>query len=238
MSLPVSMSWLLPLPEPHAEVRVWRASLDLPDELLGQLRPCLSEDERTRAERFYFERDQGRFVVARATLRSALGSHLGIEPAAVGFVYGPHGKPSLAPPLDQTDWRFNVSHSGGTALIALAQGCEVGVDVEQIRAVPDAEKIAERCFSRRERATMATQPAAGRDKAFLRCWTRKEAYLKGTGFGITEPLQRIEIIPASDQDSIRCEVFEASRRRRDWAVYDVDAGERLIAALAICEGSP
>jgi 4'-phosphopantetheinyl transferase len=233
LSTAMSMSVVPLLGQEQPEARLWLASLDLADEQVAPLWDYLSQDERERAERFHFERDRNRFVVARAALRHILAAQLTIEPTAIGFAYGPHGKPLVAPPLDASDLRFNVSHSAGTALIALAHGYEVGVDVEQLRTVPEATTIARRYFSRRERAPMEASKGAERDRAFMRCWTRKEAYLKGIGLGLSERLTQIEIIPTVGECVVACEVVHASRRRLDWIVHDVDVGDDLIAALAI-----
>jgi 4'-phosphopantetheinyl transferase len=171
------------------EVHVWAARLDLP--LPPGRLALLSEDERARAARFHFERDRRRFVAARALLRELVGSYLATDPAAVRFIHGPRGKPALAAPADEL--RFNVSHSDEIALLAFARGCELGLDVERERELPEADEIASRYFSPAERVALGRLPADERARAFFRCWTRKEAFIKATGDGLSRPLDSFDV---------------------------------------------
>jgi 4'-phosphopantetheinyl transferase len=168
------------------------ASLDVAAEPLAAL---LSADEMQRAGRFAFERDRRRFIVARGRLRQLLGERLGIRPEKVNFTYSPAGKPSLAPGYAR-DLRFNVSHCGGVAAYAFAEAREIGVDVEREREIEDAEAIAERCFSPAERD-------ACRARGFLYCWTRKEAFVKALGSGLSSPLPALDVSAAPPGWSVR-----------------------------------
>ena len=159
---------------------IWLADLDAADsgdEALG----ILSEDERVRAKRFVFDVHRRRFIACRAWLRAQLAGRLGCPAASLRFEYGPVGKPALAGggPL-----RFNVSHSDRYALLALADGVEIGVDIERLRPLSDMNALAERVFSAAERAALAAVAADGRVDAFFAGWTRKEAYIKARGEGI------------------------------------------------------
>src|SRR5688572_19960111 len=140
------------------------ASLDIEAEPLAGL---LSPDERQRAARFVFERDRRRYTVARARLRQLLGERLGAAPESLQLVYNHHGKPALARRPRQRDLRFNVSHCGAVAAYAFAEGREVGVDVEEVRVLPDADEVAMRFFSHRERATYLGLPAGERPQGFF-----------------------------------------------------------------------
>jgi 4'-phosphopantetheinyl transferase len=148
------------------------ARLDVDPAALPPLAMLLSADEVARAERFRLERDRRRFVVARATLRRLLGERLSRDPQGLRFVYGPHGKPAL----EAAELRFNLSHSGELALYAFSAGRDVGIDVEAVRAVPEAERIAREWFPE----------ADYRRFGFLGCWTRKEALAKALGRGIAD----------------------------------------------------
>jgi len=159
---------------------IWLADLDAADsgdDALG----ILSEDERARAGRFVFDVHRRRFIVCRAWLRARLAERLGCGAASLRFEYGPVGKPALAggEPL-----RFNVSHSDRYALLAMAEGAEIGVDIERLRPLSDMNALAERVFSAAERAALAAVAADRREEAFFAGWTRKEAYLKARGEGI------------------------------------------------------
>jgi 4'-phosphopantetheinyl transferase len=146
----------------------------------------LSSDERQRVERLKVPEAATNFLLIRALLRRCLGSRLGLDPATLVFRYGPHGKPFLAGP--GAGLSFNVSHSGGIAAFAFAEGRDLGVDVERIRAV-DADSLAERYFSAPEAILYRVQIPEKREAAFFHFWTAKEAYLKARGVGMTEGLK-------------------------------------------------
>lgn len=173
-----------------AGVDVWDVALDAPHPGAERL---LDAAERARAARFVFERDRRRFVAGRAALRAVLGGYLGRDPAALAFALGPHGKPALpgGPP-------FSFSNSHGRALCAVGLDREVGVDLEAVREVPDAEGIARSVFTAEERA--AWRSAGGGSAAFLRLWTHKEAALKALGLGLgaldggPPPAQPLEVL--------------------------------------------
>jgi 4'-phosphopantetheinyl transferase len=183
------------------------ASLDIDAEPLAGL---LSADERHRAGRFAFARERRRYIVARARLRQLLGERLGAAPESLQFVYKPHGKPALARCPGQRDLRFNVSHCGEVAAYAFAEGREVGVDVEREREIEDAEAIAERCFSPAERD-------ACRVLGFLYCWTRKEAFVKALGSGLSSPLPELDVSGAP----------------QGWSVQSFVPGPGLVGAVAV-----
>lgn len=159
----------------------------------GALARSLSAPERERAGRFRFERDRRRFIVARARLRELLGARLGVPPAAVELACGSNGKPALARRGAHAHWRFNVSHCDDVAVYAFSRSREVGIDVEAIRPLPAADAIAAQFFSPRESA--AYRAAAPRDRplAFFRCWTRKEAFLKALGVGLSVRLDELDV---------------------------------------------
>src|SRR5262245_39260742 len=175
---------------PDDEVHVWRVGLDWPAASVAELKGVLSSDERARADRFHFEIDHRRHVVGRGVLRLVLARCLGTAPHALRFDTGARGKPNLAAGFARARLQFNVSHSGELALVALTVGRAVGVDVEWIRHDLDVEAIAERYFSARENAALATLAADARRDAFYACWTRKEAYIKAVGDGLALPLDQ------------------------------------------------
>ncbi len=146
----------------------------------------LSADEEQRAAQFQHEPARRRFVAARVGLRRILSVYLACPPASLVFEYSARGKPSLATrPPNLAELRFNLAHSGDLAIVAIALGCEVGVDVEQLRIVNNLERMAQRYFHPQEVVDLLSRPAAARAAAFLQCWTCKEAVLKAAGSGIT-----------------------------------------------------
>jgi 4'-phosphopantetheinyl transferase len=175
-----------------AHVQVWKCWLgeDLDVEPLCAL---LSPDELERAARFVFTRDRRRFIAARAALRSILGERLGEAPSRLRFDYGPQGKPALASAWQESGIQFNLAHSGDWALVALACNKRVGVDLEQIRPLVEGREIARRHFSPRETADLWSLPLELQEEAFFRCWTRKEAYLKALGCGLSLALDAFDV---------------------------------------------
>ena len=151
----------------------------------------LSPDERERADRFVFARDRDRFVAGRAFLRLLLAQYLGCEPRALRFRYGPNGKPALAD--ERSDLHFNLAHSGALAVCALARGSELGVDLERLRPIRDAEGVVRSAFSPREVARLESLPETARLRAFYEGWTRKEAFLKALGHGLARPLDSFDV---------------------------------------------
>jgi 4'-phosphopantetheinyl transferase len=171
------------------EVHVWRADLDAAAAVVERLRPLLALDERDRADRFHFERDRSRYIVGRGTLRILLGRYLSIAPERVRFAYGPNQKPRLA---GGGPW-FNLSHSGPIALLAFTTAGEIGIDIELAAADFSRERIAERFFSPAEVAVLRSLPQAAQPLAFLTCWTRKEAFIKARGDGLSLPLDSFDV---------------------------------------------
>ncbi|HZP35808.1 MAG TPA: 4'-phosphopantetheinyl transferase superfamily protein [Methylomirabilota bacterium] len=182
-----------PAPPADDEAWVWLAPLDVEAAALDGLVAALSPEERARAARFHFRRDAMRWMVARGTLRAILGAYLDTDPAAIAFTYGPRGKPALAAEGVRTPPQFSVSHAADLAAVAVAAQAPVGVDVEQVRPLHDLEQIAARTFSARECRALRDLPPAQRAAGFFNCWTRKEAYIKGLGEGLSYPLDRFSV---------------------------------------------
>jgi 4'-phosphopantetheinyl transferase len=175
------------------EVHLWRAFLDTDDVSLQLAQAALSADERMRASRFVFPRDQNRFIVSRWILRSLIGRYTRRSPASVEFTYEPLGKPRLCSGNSDPPLRFNVSHSQGLAVYAFSRTREIGVDVEAIRSDISGDEIAEQFFSSRELAELRSLTPEERDQAFFLCWTRKEAYVKASGTGLLIPLDSFDV---------------------------------------------
>jgi len=215
------------------EVHVWRATLDqTPSQHLSFLHN-LSADEATRAERFHFEKDREHFIVARGVLRAILGGYLNRSPKSLSFCYGAKGKPALGGEFDGDAIRFNVSHSHGLALYAVTRGRDVGVDLERIRSDVAVAEIAERFFSRREVAMLRTLPTEVQREAFFRCWTRKEAYIKALGEGLSLPLDQFDVSLAPGEPAellcTRPDPSEASR----WSLREIVPAPGYVGAIAL-----
>ena len=215
------------------EVHVWRAPLDVPELHVRSLWYLLTGDECQRAERYVFEKDQRHFVVARGLLRVLLGRYLGQDPQHLRFTYGPHGKPALATDMGGDTLRFNVSHSYGLALYAMTRGREIGVDVERIRPEVAQETIAEHFFSPREVTILRALPMLLQAPAFFACWTRKEAYIKARGKGLSVPLNSfsVSLIPGKPAEllDVQSDPEESSR----WSFLELVPDSHYVGALAV-----
>ena len=214
-------------------VEVISVGLDAERAAPGELAQCLSDAERLRASRFVFDRDRRRFIAGRARLRHLLASRLGVQPDAVELVYGPHGKPGLSRRFADADLRFNVSHSEDVAVYAFSRGCEIGVDVEVVRALSDADDIAARFFSRREcEAYLALGP---RDKpvGFFNCWTRKEAFIKAIGDGLYHPLDCFDVSLAPSEPARILRVGDTPGEECAWRVESFVPVPGFVAAVVI-----
>jgi 4'-phosphopantetheinyl transferase len=218
---------------PQDEVHVWRARLDWPSEYIARLWQALSSDERERADRFYFPTDRTRHVIGRALSRLLLGHCLGITADKVRFQYGGRGKPSLATDLRQTSLNFNVSHSGDFVLVALAYRRNLGIDIERICANIEADGIANRVFSASERLSLAALPAGMRHDAFFACWTRKEAYVKGRGDGLSLAMDEFDVAFLPGQEPRLVETRHDPAEAGRWTLRDLEAGPNYRAALAV-----
>jgi 4'-phosphopantetheinyl transferase len=220
----------------NGEVHVWRTSLDQQAAHVSRLVTTLAHDERARAERFHFHRDRDRFIVARGTLRAILGGYLGIEPAALRFSYSDHGKPSLST-AHRTMLRFNISHSNELALFAITEMRELGVDLEWIRHDVADDRIAERFFSAEEVGVLRALPKEIQSEAFFNCWTRKEAYIKAIGEGLSMPLSRFVVSLAPGEPAA---LLSANGSNKDtevsrWSFRDLNLGKGYKGAV-IAEG--
>lgn len=214
------------------EVHVWRADLRPAPEETERLSRLLSADETDRANRFHFARDRERFVAARAALRQILGLYLRVAPGDLRFRYGEFGKPSLAEERATLDLRFNLAHSHDLALCAVAARREVGVDVEFMRAELTGEDIARRYFSPREVRELEGLPAELRVEGFFNCWTRKEAYIKARGEGLSFPLHGFAVSLRPGEPAALLEVAGEPREVSRWSLRDLEPGAGYAAAVA------
>jgi 4'-phosphopantetheinyl transferase len=191
----------------QGEVHLHLMSLGQPASVVEELARTLSPDEQERAARFHFDRDRRRFIVARGLLRRFIGRYLGMPGDTIRFAYGSSGKPYLQVGTGRAKLEFSLSHSGDWALSGFARGRGIGVDLEEIRAMPDYRELAEANFAPAEVRSLLELPEEQRIDGFFTCWTRKEAYVKALGLGLSldlstfvlsvEPGEGVEIVPAN-----------------------------------------
>lgn len=194
----------------------------------------LSAEEHERARRFHFDRDRNRFTGCRSWLRMVLGEYLGLDPATVRFEYGQQGKPSVARDQNAIRLQFNLAHSGDFGLLAVAIGRRVGVDLEQIDRLRDQIQIAERYFSPREAQDLRALPVALQREGFAACWTRKEAFIKALGLGLSLPLSAFSVA-VNPHELPTLHELPADQQDMGWWVQDLPAPDGYRAAL-VTEG--
>jgi len=219
------------------EVHVWVASLNQHEEEIAAFRALLNADELVRADRFTFAKGRRQFTVARGLLRMLLGQYLDTDPTQIEFNYNSYGKPGLAGDRAEQGLQFNLSHSGELVLYALAHGREVGIDVETIRPDFAADAIAARFFAPAERDALKALDPNVRIQAFFDCWTRKEAFIKARGKGLSIGLDTFEVSvdPASRAALLvtHDDPDEATR----WALHALAPGPGYAGALAVAGGA-
>ncbi|HEY2988587.1 MAG TPA: 4'-phosphopantetheinyl transferase superfamily protein [Candidatus Binatia bacterium] len=214
------------------EVHVWRAQLDIASSRVQNRSRLLSVDERERAQRFHFDRDRNNFITARAFLRILMGRYLRTEPSEVKFDYGSNGKPFLAT-AESTAVRFNLSHSKDLALYAVADGREIGIDVECISERVEVDSIAERFFSPPEVAAFRALPGELKRQAFFACWTRKEAYIKARGEGLSMPLDQFSVSLSPGEAAVLREVRWDPEEVSRWSLSALPLDPHYVGAVAV-----
>jgi 4'-phosphopantetheinyl transferase len=220
---------------PPNEVHVWRATLHQPQEAIAVGMRILSVDERARAEKFHFEADKRRHIIGRGMARTLIGHCLHRPPDGLKFAYNGFGKPSLAPDTGPSI-EFNISHSGELVLVALAYGRTLGVDVESMQREMATGEIATRFFSPNECRVLSSLPADAQCAAFFACWTRKEAYLKARGDGLSLPLDQFDVAFLPGEKPRLLETRHDPAEAGRWTMCALEPGHGCAAALAV-EGS-
>lgn len=213
------------------EIHVWSFGLDRTPEEMAQLAAVLSPGERARAASFHFPRDRARFEVARTRLRERLAECLLCGAADLRFGAGVHGKPTMEFPAPGAV-RFNLSHSHDRALLAIARGCELGIDLEQRRPDVDCEGIVDSHFSPTEKAAWSALPETRQAEAFFHGWVRKEAYVKARGEGLMRDGARYSVAITRPEAATLIEDTLAPGAERQWTIDPVPAPVGFVAAVA------
>lgn len=213
----------------ESEVHIYSASLQCPPEKVQALHALLSPEEGARAARFQLPSHRTRYVVSHGLLRTILGAYLRVPAAEIVFTQNQWGKPSLA---GAALW-FNMSHSGERAIYALARESRLGIDLEWIRPVSDYAAIAARYFSEAEAGQVLGAAPEARLHAFYNCWTRKEAYIKALGLGLSAPLDTFQVTVLPGDPARFVTIDGDSGQAAQWSLFDLRPAPGYAGALAI-----
>jgi 4'-phosphopantetheinyl transferase len=214
------------------EVHVWCAELDLPDFDLQHYQALLSSEELERASRYRFPGDQKRYILRRGILRELIGRYLNSPATSARFTANEFGKPALAEGFNSR-LKFNLSVSEDVALIALTEGREIGVDIERVRQDFEVERIARRFFSIYEQTQLHKASFHQKIEAFFNCWTRKEAYVKAHGQGLTLPLDQFDVSLLPSEPARLLATRHAPAEIQRWSMQHLSPIPGYVGALVV-----
>ncbi|MEE8583757.1 MAG: 4'-phosphopantetheinyl transferase superfamily protein [Acidobacteriota bacterium] len=215
------------------EIHIWSLDVQRPATVVAKMRGLLAAQECQRADRFRFDKHRRRHIVRSGVLRLLLSGYTGQSPQGIRFCHGPKGKPSLAPGSARPQLHFNLSHSEELAVYAFTLAGPTGIDVEFLRPMPDAASIAERFFSAREHEELIQLPDSLVREGFFNCWTRKEAYLKATGDGLSKPLDQFDVTLIPGQPARMLLLDGDAQEAARWSYHHFVPAPEYIGALAI-----
>ncbi len=215
------------------EVHVWQISLQQPESTIHYLEKILVKDEVMGAERFVFDKDRNHFIVARGFLRILLGRYLGKKPNQLQFSCNAYGKPFLLQPSQKTILQFNLSHSHNLALYAFTYVGRVGIDVEYMRSDIEYEQLAKHYFSSAENSALQALPPTAKQQAFYNCWTRKEAYIKARGIGLSFPLALFDVSLNPSEPAALLDSREDSQETTRWSLQTLNPSPGYAATLTV-----
>ena len=220
------------------EVHLHLASLTCTPEELARLQGFLTGDELQRCNRLIDPERRQRAIAGRGVLREMLAGYLGEEPGSILLSEGEYGKPHLSEHLEFDSLSFNLSHAGNCLLLAVTVGCEIGVDLELVRQNLPYRAMAERYFSDREQQDLFSLAPAEQMAAFYRCWTRKEAYLKGTGTGFSQPANGFDVSLLPQHPPALLAHRSSPGATARWSIRDIVMPEGFCAAVAVEAANP
>jgi 4'-phosphopantetheinyl transferase len=226
------------LPLPDGEIHLWKAFTETLFTRINELESLLDDGELRRAKRFHFQKDRNRFVAAHGILRKIIGRYLGIPPCRVSFRATPEGKPELDDRRNPQPFFFNISHSHDLVVLAFSRSHRLGIDVERIRPTPDFHEILHCHFHPKEKVTIRNLPVSERQRAFFQLWTGKEAFVKGTGEGLSRPLDSFALSPGGKREEGLLRVEEGGMPTVDWRLLTFRPAEEYAGTLAFAASLP
>jgi len=220
------------LPLNSDEIHIWHQHLKCPEHVTQAFGALLAPDELARAARFRFASNRDEFIVSRGTLRWLLGRYMNCQPEKLHFTYSQYGRPQLEGSAFGECVEFNISHSGDLAVLAFRRTRRIGIDIEQIRTDFSTAEIAERFFSFAEREALRALPLEHRHVGFFTCWTRKEAFIKALGEGLSHPLDHFDVSLSPGQPAALLATRPDAREARCWSLCDISVPAGYAGALA------
>lgn len=219
----------------NSEVQLWLVNLSQNDKSSDDDFELLSEDEQQRAKKYFYHKDQQRFTIIRSTLRKILGRYLKCSPRELKFSYGQWGKPELLQESFLNDQKicFNQSHSGDLCLFAFGLNCRIGIDIEKILSMSDIDELADRFFTAKEAAILRTFSGDKKLRIFFNCWTRKEAFVKALGRGLSYSVDQFEVSIVPGEPVEVKNIQNSEHAAIQWSMYDVAMGTNYAAALCV-----
>jgi 4'-phosphopantetheinyl transferase len=218
-------------------IDIWKIDLNIEDKNIFNHAKCLSNEERTRADKYISGKKSREFIITRSSLRNILGHVLKVNPGVFEFCYSKHGMPMLSPRSGFPDISFNVSHSFDVSLIAITINQAVGIDVEKVRTDIEYEKLAVRFFSDNEYQAIMQYHDQLRLRAFFATWTRKEALVKAIGTGIAMGLKSFDVSVNPDGPAKLLETRWNPDLQNEWSITSIDTGDDYFACLATISGA-
>jgi 4'-phosphopantetheinyl transferase len=218
---------------PHDQVHIWCASLEQSPDKVQALAQTLSADEQSRASRFRFRQHQENFIISRGFLREILSRYLHTQAVDLQFCYSPNGKPSLANIAEGNRLSFNLSHSGKIVLYAMNWNHEIGIDIEEVKAIPDLDGLVKNFFSEPEKQAILELEPDEKIVAFFNGWTRKEAYLKAVGTGLSLFPAHVEVSLNSDENPRFIKISGDTEAAEKWILKTLVPVEGYVGAIAL-----
>lgn len=215
---------------PEKTIHFWCCDFNQNKDKLESHISLLSKDEKIRSGKFKFDKDRECYIISRGILRLLLGSYLDINPKHIKFKYTSYGKPILD---FKNDLKFNISHSGNRAAFAFFKNQEIGVDIEKIKDDFDVLELAQNFFSKKEIEVLERQSKVDLPRAFFRCWTRKESFIKAEGSGLSFPLDKFAVSLENDEEAELLETQWDSKEKDQWQLFSFIPAEGYIAAVAV-----
>jgi len=212
-----------------SDVHVLTVRMEASGDTTAKLESVLFDDEKARAARFGSDYLRRSFVIKRGMFRYLLGRYLGVAPQSIRFKYAPSGKPALA---STADIEFNTTHSGNLAVFAFTVGCQLGVDLQQIAPLPEMQEIATRFFCEEEAADLISLPPSDRQHAFFCCWTRKEAFVKATGDGLSTPLDDFRVTLRAAEPASLIRIAQDKKAAESWTLHNLSLHAGYAGAIA------